>query len=110
MSRAVERAFFDRPADPDPGCTRVEASRDAYRETILRVRDAILGMERRLERDESEGRDTTLGRLSLSRVYADYARRSIERAGGNVNQVKTLTDRDNMAPLCWKNGAREYLD
>jgi len=110
MSRAEERVFFDRPGDPDVGCARVTASHDAYRETILRIRDTILGMECRLEREASEGRDTTLGHLSLSREYADYARRLIERVGGNVNRMKTLTDRDNVVPLCWKDGDRFNLD
>lgn len=99
MSRAEERVYFDGPAVSDVGSSRVAASRDAYRENVPRIRDVILGMERRLEREEREGRDTTLGRLSLSRDYVEYARRSIERAGGGLNQMRNLTDRDNMAPL-----------
>lgn len=110
MARAEERLYFDRPVSRDVGASRPPSPRDGYRDTILRIRDEILGMERRLERDEREGLDTTLGRLSVTRDYADFARRSVERLGGSVTHMRTLTNRDNMAPLRWVDGDCRDLD
>lgn len=99
MPRTDERVYFDRPVRDDSAVSVPVASSDSYRDTILRAREAILGMERRLERDEREGRDTSLGHLAIAREYAEFARRSAERAGGSVNEMRSATDRDNMVPV-----------
>lgn len=71
---------------------------------------SILGMERRLERDERHGEDTTLARLVLMRHYAAYARTMVQRTGGSVTEMSTLTDRDNMVPLGWGSGHCPSID
>lgn len=73
-------------------------------------KQAIMGMERRLERDERKGEDTTLARIVLMRHYAAYARSMVQRAGGNVTEMKTLTDRDNLVPLAWAEGRCHTID
>jgi len=60
---------------------------------------SILGMERRLERDERHGQDTTIARIILMRHYAAYARTMVQKTGGSVTELSTLTDRDNVVPL-----------
>ncbi|HYG91897.1 MAG TPA: hypothetical protein VD978_37240 [Azospirillum sp.] len=71
---------------------------------------AILGMERRLERDERNGEDTTIARIVLVRHYAAYARSMVQQAGGSVTEMKTLTDRDNLVPLAWIEGRCHAID
>lgn len=71
---------------------------------------SILGMERRLERDERHGEDTTLARLVLMRHYAAYARTMVQRTGGNITEMSTLTDRDNMVLFGWGSGRCPSID
>ena len=71
---------------------------------------SILGMERRLERDERHGEDTTIARLVLMRHYAAYARNVVQRTGGSVAEMTTLTDRDNVVPLGWTEGRCHAID
>jgi len=73
-------------------------------------RQAILGMERRLERDERQGEDTTIARIVLMRHYAAYARTVVQKTGGNVTEMTTLTDRDNVVPLGWTEGRCHAID
>ena len=65
---------------------------------------AILGMERRLEREERRGEDITIARIVLMRHYAAYARNMVQRTGGSVTEMASLTDRDNLVPLGWAGG------
>ena len=71
---------------------------------------SILGMERRLERDERHGEDTTIARIVLMRHYAAYARTMVQKTGGNVTEMTTLTDRDNVVPLGWTEGRCHAID
>lgn len=71
---------------------------------------SILGMERRLERAERHGQDTTIARIVLLRHYAAYARTMIRRTGGNVTELSTLTDRHNVVPLGWADGHCPSID
>jgi len=71
---------------------------------------SILGMERRLERDERHGEDTTIARLVLMRHYAAYARTMVQKSGGSLTEMNTLTDRDNMVPLGWGDGRCPSID
>lgn len=71
---------------------------------------AILGMERRLERDERRGEDTTIARIVLMRHYAAYARSMVQKTGGSVTEMTTLTDRDNVVPLGWSGGRCNAID
>jgi hypothetical protein len=73
-------------------------------------RDAIIGTERRLEREENDGRDTTIARLAISKRYSAYAAEIVRKTGGDVDGMKTLTDRNNMAPLAWVEGSCPKLD
>jgi len=71
---------------------------------------AILGMERRLEREERHGEDTTIARIVLMRHYAAYARSMVQRTGGSVAEMNSLTDRDNLIPLAWMEGRCDSID
>jgi len=71
---------------------------------------SILGMERRLERDERHGDDTTIARLVLMRHYAAYARTMVQKSGGSLTEMNALTDRDNMIPLGWDGGRCPSID
>lgn len=73
-------------------------------------RQAILGLERRLERDERQGEDTMIARIVLMRHYAAYARAMVQMTGGGVTEMTTLTDRDNMVPLGWTEGRCHAID
>jgi len=77
---------------------------------VERDRDAILGGERRLEREEIDGLDTTIARLAIARKYSAYAAAVVRRTGGDVDELKSLTDRNNMAPLAWSGGHCSRLD
>jgi hypothetical protein len=77
---------------------------------ITRDRDMILGLERRLERGESDGKDMTIARLAVTKHYSAYAAEVVRTAGGNVQELKTLTDGNNMAPLRWSDGKCGHLD
>lgn len=75
-----------------------------------RHREAILGLERRLERDERGGVDTTVARLVLMQHYAAYATAMVQAGGGSLTELKTLTDLNNAVPLGWEDGACPPLD
>ncbi len=75
-----------------------------------RHRQAIVGLERRLERDESRGEDTSIARLVLMQHYAAYAAASVRQAGGSVHDMKMLTDRHNIMPLAWRDGVCCHVD
>lgn len=83
---------------------------DARHEPAELNQQAILGMERRLERDERHGEDTTVARLVLMRHYAAYARSMVQRAGGSTAEMRTLTDRNNLVPLRWAEGSCHVVD
>ena len=73
-------------------------------------RQAILGLERRLERDERQGEDTTIARIVLMRHYAAYARTVVQKTGGSLAEMTNLTDRDNLVPLGWAEGHCHAID
>lgn len=73
-------------------------------------RETIIGIERRLEREEHDGYDTTLARLAVSKRYSTYAASMVRKAGGDVDGMKNLTDKNNMAPLAWSGGQCPKLD
>lgn len=78
--------------------TQISSKPDSDNE-LNKDRDTILGIERKLERDESDGRDTSLGRLAVARRYSNYASSMVRKTGGSLLELKSLTDRNNMAPL-----------
>lgn len=75
-----------------------------------RHRQAIRGLERRLERDERGGLDTTIARLVLMRHYAAYAVATVRTNGGSAAELGTLTDRNNIVPLGWADGTCHPAD
>lgn len=80
------------------------------RSDVDRHRESILGLERRLEREETLGRDITVARLVLMQHYAAYAAAMVQHTGGSVVELKTLTDRHNLMPLAWADGRCVSVD
>jgi len=75
-----------------------------------RHREAIVGLERRVEREERNGEDTTIVRIILVQHYAAYAASMVQGAGGNLTELHTLTDRNNVIPLAWSDGRCPVVD
>jgi hypothetical protein len=78
--------------------------------TADRHREAITGLERRVERDERNGEDTTIARIILMQHYAAYAVSVIQGTGGNLTELHTLTDRNNVVPLAAATGLCPAID
>lgn len=78
--------------------------------TMDRHREAIVGLERRVERDERNGQDATIARIILMQHYAAYAASMVQGAGGNLTELHTLTDRNNVIPLAWSEGRCPLVD
>lgn len=75
-----------------------------------RHHEAIVGLERRLEREELSGRDTTIARIVLMQHYAAYAAAIVQhKTRGSVEDMKNATDRNNMIPLS-RLGRKHPLD
>jgi len=75
-----------------------------------RHREAIVGLERRVERDERNGEDATIARIILMQHYAAYAASMVQGTGGNLTELHTLTDRNNAIPLAWADGRCPVVD
>lgn len=72
-----------------------------------RHHEAIVGLEKRLQRDELSGRDITIARIVLMQHYAAYAAATVQRIGGSLDEFKNLTDANNAIPLA-RAGARRH--
>lgn len=65
-------------------------------EELSRNHNEIVGLERRLANCDE---DVSVARLALARRYAAFAVGVVRRAGGDVQGMKSLTDRNNIIPL-----------
>jgi hypothetical protein len=86
----MQMTGFNRTGKPPVG--RLET----LGEELNRNHNEIVGLERRLaDCDE----DVSVARLALARRYAAFAVGMVRRAGGDVQEMKSLTDRNNIIPL-----------
>lgn len=69
---------------------------EALGEELDRNHNEIIGLERRLAGCDE---DVSVARLALARRYAAFAVGMVRRAGGDVQGMKSLTDRNNIIPL-----------
>lgn len=92
------------------GVFKTQGQKSEPQQSVERDKDAILGIEQRLERAESDGQDTSVARIAVSKKYSNYAAQVVSIAGGDVQAMKTLTDKNNNAPLRWADGQCENLD
>lgn len=74
-----------------------------------RHHEAIIGLEKRLQRDEISGRDITIARIVLMQHYAAFAAATVQRIGGSLHEFKNLTDVNNSVPLAGR-GRRDHRD
>lgn len=75
---------------------KAQARRDGAGEELNRHHNAIIGLERRLA---DAACDVGVARMALARHYAAFAAGMVRRMGGDVQVMKTLTDRNNIVPL-----------
>lgn len=74
---------------------------DGVGEEVKRRRNAIIGLERRLANDigGDSGGDVGVARMVLARHYSAFAAGVVQRMGGDLQELKALTDRNNIIPL-----------